>query len=135
MTRPGEQAETAAGAVRALLRVTLPGQDSYQAPGDVYDVLGALHQLIADLPQVLDQARRWLGSEHRAGRIATDHGDAGESVVVGARLECIAISLDFAARNLSRALPELDDARGVVSHLTRVDRASDATSPTGSGVS
>lgn len=79
---PVQVAGEIAEAVRTLNYMTGAGESvELEYPGDLYSVVANLKITAQRLPQLFDQMGRWLTAEHKAGRIAHDHGgDAGEYV-------------------------------------------------------
>jgi hypothetical protein len=100
----------AARAGDALREITT--MDGYDEAPEMYGVLTRLTQLTDLTGQVLDQARQWLRTQHRAGRIGTDNG--GD---VDAAIDAL-VAAAAAARAFSTAI---DDAAGHVGHLTSKD--------------
>lgn len=116
---PGEAAELAAEALRAVNRLTL-GPPSTGAPGwedvsDLYRVIGELHVLAERLPQALGQLARHL--EHPAGdcRYRSDSStcDPPEALVATAA-GALAVAQDVAADLAS----DLGAAQSAVAHLS-----------------
>lgn len=120
---PLECARLAGDALRDLAQRTDPdrvGPGGYRYPSDVYEVLGAVEQLLEALPEVLANAALFLGREVRHRRIRVDHGDhpyAGDpdgAQVVGHQ---IASALDGAVDALTEAGACLEVARQAASVL------------------
>lgn len=69
---PTQHAETAAEAIRAINHLTMSPRDSWQTPGDVYSLVGGLHQMAMKLPQALEQANCFIDKLNDAGRLRSD---------------------------------------------------------------
>ena len=75
-----ELADAAAQAVRELNHRTRH-PDALVGPAQLYRLVGELVLLADALPQLLDQLRCWLDTEHHADRLRADnHTDPGPTV-------------------------------------------------------
>ena len=122
--RPGDHAEAAAEAVRALNHATLRHGDpaGYEWPSDVDAVIGQLQLLAERLPQALQQAQGWLLDQLLAGRVGHDTPGRKAGFAVG----IAAGYLDEAATATASLAHALGQARRESSHLTGVTNPIDA---------
>ena len=116
--RPGELADQAAEAIRALNHVT---PEALDYPGDLYEVIASLKLMAQRLPQLFGQMSAWLEHEHAAGRIAHDtrqipeqyvRGVTGSLARAGADSSALADALNAAhngCSGLKAAQPEAGD--------------------------
>lgn len=116
---PTECARLGADAVRQLNHHTIwPNDDrGYRYPCDVYDTLGALSELVARLPQALDQMAGYLNRALTAERVSDADGLDPAPIVAG-----IVALLGEAAEHLGATLTALDYAHNATATLGWVEQ-------------
>lgn len=70
---PTQHADDAAEAIRAINHLTMSARDDWQTPGDVYNLIGGLAQMVAKLPQALEQASSLIDKLNDDGRLRSDN--------------------------------------------------------------
>jgi hypothetical protein len=65
-------ATQAAEAIRAMNHLTLGSTEALSSPAELDDVITALAQVTARLPQLLTQLASWLGTQHQPGWLRLD---------------------------------------------------------------
>jgi hypothetical protein len=115
--RTGQIADDAAEAIRTLNLATHPGDGSpgLAAPADACYLLGAMHQLVDRLPQLLVQLSAFLQRQLQQDVIAVDGGEFyGDPLgAVGTASHHLEASAIAAARSLATAL---DAARAAIAY-------------------
>ncbi|GCE01583.1 hypothetical protein [Embleya hyalina] len=112
MTRtPSEIADTAAEAIRELNHRTLVG-DAFAYPSQVYDTVGGVNDLLASLPQALEQLRSHLARMAATGNVKADDGDTD------GRLAGADLALTDTAAALGQAHAAIARAHGALSLLS-----------------
>lgn len=125
---PRDLAADAAELIRDLNHQTL-GSGAYRTPADVDATIAELEAMSSRLQQAIDQARKWLAAERKAGRVGDDreHHDGRLTVErANARLEVAAARAAALAQHLS-------SAREHTSHLTGAPRVADRGPGDGDG--
>ena len=124
MTGPASVVElltAAAEQLHAAVHGTRPTGGGLSSPTGVYDLLGALTQLAAPLPQLLGQLDDYVTDIVDAGRVATDGGEYADDPQAAAA--AASWWLD-AARAAARQLHHhLDQAREAVAFMTDTTRS------------
>jgi len=119
MTTPASVVElltNAAGELHTAVYATRPPAGGLTSPTDIYDILGALTQLAAPLPQLLGQLDDYLTDLVDAGRAATDGGEyTDDPQAAAAAASWWLDSARAAARQLHH---HLDQAREAVAFMT-----------------
>ena len=115
-----ELAEAFAESVRVLNHQTRD-HAAFGGPADVHGTITDISLGVSRLPQMLEQAARWLAAEHEAGRVGTDDGADPATAVMAARIrfdQARAVADDFTHA--------LNSATSVTSHLKTANTGEDA---------
>lgn len=113
---PESLADQAAEAIRAINHATASpkAEGGYVYPAELYSVVMTLSHMASMLPQLLQQASRWLEHQDEHDRLRVDNGNSMQcSIVVGGALA----DLDDAVRLASMLNGVLERAG---QHLSRV---------------
>ncbi len=112
---PGQWADDAAEAVRALNHATLRAAGGYVWPADVDAVVAHLTVMIMRTEQALRQGYGWLARAAQAGAVGHDAG----ADVAGELAELRTATVE-AIEHVQMLTARLDEMRRVTAHLTGI---------------